>query len=124
LSVHLSGNQAPSCELAAQVVLAEGGRRYRVRYLYRTRNIGPGTGLGWRVGSLTGAPPWYGRSKDLASEDWREEEFTFDLPAGQQAAKLVLVYQRAAGTTRIEGTLELRWVRLAADVGGAPGREP
>ena len=111
LTVEFSGAQPQSCELAAQAIRVEDGRRYRVRYSYRTRGIGPGTGLRWAVGPLAGGG-WWARGPDLSQEDWAEEEFEFTAPPGQQGARLVLVYERALGTTRIEGMLELRRIEI------------
>ncbi|MCL6544589.1 MAG: hypothetical protein K6T61_05140 [Bryobacteraceae bacterium] len=111
LTLDFSGAQPQSCELASQALLVEGGLRYSVRYSYRTRGIGPGTGLRWAIGPLAGGG-WWTQGADLSHEEWAEQGFEFLAPPGQQGARLVLVYERALGTTRIEGTLELRRIEL------------
>jgi len=111
LTLEFSGAQPQSCELAAQALLVEGGRRYSVRYSYRTRGIGPGTGLRWAIGPLADGG-WWAQGPDLSHEEWAEEGFEFLAPPGQQGARLALLYERVLGTTRIEGTLELRRIEL------------
>lgn len=111
LTLDFSGAQPQSCELASQALLVEGGLRYGVRYSYRTRGVGPGTGLRWAIGPLAGGG-WWAQGPDLSHEEWAEQGFEFLAPPGPQGARLVLVYERALGTTRIEGTLELRRIEV------------
>ncbi len=104
LRVSFSGRQPESCELVSQFVPLRPGVSYRLTANYRTVGIAPGSGLEWH---LAGA-----RSAALASEEWKEEAVEFAAPPGG-LARLALVYRRAPGTMRLEGTLWLRQVRLS-----------
>jgi hypothetical protein len=112
LQVTFSGKQPENCRLVAQVVPLEPSRDYRLRYTYRTSGIRPGSGLRWDVGNLTGGKEWSVPAPDLASEEWTQGKLDFTTPPDAQAARLSLRYDRALGTTRIEGSVWLREVSL------------
>ncbi|MGQ9635397.1 MAG: tetratricopeptide repeat protein [Bryobacteraceae bacterium] len=112
LRLDFSGAQPHRCELAAQALPMEGGQRYRVLYSYRTQGIRPETGLRWAVGPLGSEPGWWAQGPHLSREEWTEEGFEFLAPPGEQGVRLVLLYERAMGTTRIEGTLQMRRIQI------------
>jgi len=98
-----SGRQPADCELMSQFLPLQAGQSYRLSYRYRTAGIAAGSGLGWQVAGASSAP--------LASQEWKEEAVEFAAPAGG-LARLALVYHRAPGTTRIEGTLWISQVKV------------
>ncbi len=105
-----SGRQPEHCRLLDQILPVEPSRSYRLRFRYRTEGIGPATGLRWIISA--GAPEALSAGPDLSSNDWKEDSLKFSLPAGADLARLSLVYARAAGTTRIEGSVYLRGLAL------------
>jgi tetratricopeptide (TPR) repeat protein len=109
----LSGNQAPSCRLLEQVVPLEPSRGYRLRFVYRTSDIPPGSGLRWQAVSPRGPDDWSVTGPDLSAEDWAEGHLDFGAPPKAGQALLSLRYDRALGTTRIEGAVWIRDVSLA-----------
>ncbi|MGA1996890.1 MAG: hypothetical protein ABSH45_14030 [Bryobacteraceae bacterium] len=125
LRLTFSGTQAESCEPLAQLVPVRAGTNYGLKWRYRTSGIAPGTGLSWRVTDTSGRRT-LSVARSMSSEDEGEGELTFATPAGCRLVCLALVYQRASGTTRIEGYVVLRGVSLAP-VGHSPpegGRSP
>jgi len=112
------GNEPESCDLFVQWAPVKPESDYRLRFLYRTAGIAPGTGLSWRV-TDAGATKSFARLESLSSETEREDEIAFRTPAGVSLIRLALSYQRALGTTRIEGSLVLRKVRLILAGAGA-----
>lgn len=105
LRASFSGHQPEVTQVLEQVLLLVPSRRYRLRFSYRTEGLAPGSGLRWEVAKIAG-------SKDLCSENWKEEELDFTTPPNASSVPLALSYRRALGTTRIEGSLWLRKVSL------------
>jgi tetratricopeptide (TPR) repeat protein len=91
-----SGKQPESCELLRQYVGIRPGRRYLLRWESR----GVGSGLAWRIATVT-APL-------RASDDWTSGQFSF--VAAQDPGALALFYNRPLGEPRAEGSVELRHV--------------
>ena len=110
LRLTFSGRQAENAEVLAQFAPVKESAEYRLKFDYRTSRIAPGTGLEWRITDLNGASLGVGQS--LSSEEDAEEQVAFQTPAGGRLVRVALVYQRSLGTTRIEGFLILRNVRL------------
>ena len=113
LRITFSGGQPESCEVFSQFVPLLPGREYRMGFRYRTLGIAPNTGLRWRIVDVATGREMAKRSPDLSSEKERQEEVLFVTAAETQLGRVVLGYQRAAGTTRIEGAIFLRNVSLA-----------
>jgi hypothetical protein len=95
----------------SQIVPIMAGAGYELRFLYRTTGIEPETGLRWRLMDLYGSKI-LAQGENLASESERDSKFTFKGPSCSGLARLTLSYQRALGTTRIEGSLLVRKLRL------------
>jgi tetratricopeptide (TPR) repeat protein len=101
-----SGKQPESCEILSQYLAVLPGRTYRMSFRCRTSGIPPESGLRWKI---CGA-----ESPQLSSEDWKEQELEFRTPPNAGPVRLTLGYQRAPGTTRIEGSIWLSAVKVAA----------
>jgi len=121
LSLVFSGKQPEGCDVLVQAVPVIGGASYGLGLSYRTEGIEMETGLHWRIAAMPGVSGWAAASTDLASEDWSETSFRFTAPAGVNAARIALRYQRRPGTTRIEGTLRIRRVWMEREETRAPG---
>jgi len=114
-SISLTGGQPERREIMSQPVPLEPGMLYRFTCRYRTRPSGPATvaassGLRWRLRAAGGR--LLGESEALAYEGAGESIFEFQAPEGVRGARLVLDHQRASGSMRMEGSLELEEVRL------------
>ena len=114
LHVTFSGKQPEQCELLWQYLPLLAATSYRFGFEYQTAGIAPNTGLRWEIQDVSGAPVSLAASSSLAAENWTAEELTFTTPAKRVAARLVLTYRRAPGTTRISGWIALRRVNLKA----------
>jgi len=111
LRISFSGRQPENCDVLTQTLPVMESSHYQLRFWYRTSGIAPETGLGWRITDLHGASI-IAQGKSLASDSEKEAGLAFTTPAGSRLVRLALTYQRALGTTRIEGFLVLRKLRL------------
>jgi hypothetical protein len=111
LRLTFSGGQAERCEPLAQFVPVQENRTYELKFAYRTSGISHGAGPRWRVADAFGASV-IANSEALSSQETAQGRVSFVSPAGCRLVRLVLEYQRTPGTTRIEGYLVLRDVRL------------
>jgi len=106
LRLSFSGEQPESCMLMLQRVAVAPGRRWRLRFEYRSQGLAADTGLRWRtIGAEWAAP---------ASDAWIETAFGFRTPASGTVVPLALAYERAPGTTRTAGSFWLRRLTLEA----------
>lgn len=106
LSFSFSGKQPEQCELMAQFLPLTKGAAYVMRFQYKTADLPEHTGLLWSLGQ--------GREYPLkSSEQWTSAEWRV-LPSGS-VDRLLLRYQRHLGTSRIEGALSMRNIRLIPD---------
>ena len=77
-------------------------RHFRLRFDYLTGVVAP-SGIRWALDNVVGPPM-------EPSERWREG--VFDVPRTRGLAHLKLIYLREPGTTRTEGRIEFRNLRL------------
>ena len=106
MKVSLSGRQAEACDLLWQRIPLDPGAHYRFRFHCQTTGVDSPSGLRWRVVSAAGNTR-VAQSSWLAADEWKKQEM--DFTAGDEdSARLALVYERAAGTTRLEGSIRLR----------------
>ncbi len=103
LRIDLSGRQPEHCELLAQFVPLPATRTCRLGFTYQTAGFPAESGLQWRI--LAAATP------SLSSGDWKHVELTFSTREAE-LARLELRYDRAAGTSRSEGSITVRDVEL------------
>jgi hypothetical protein len=112
IEIIFDGHQPESCELLAQYVPLVPARKYRLRFRHHTDGIRPGSGLHWRIQGARGQDIPLGAA-DLASFEESEGAVRFTAP--DPIARLAVWYQRAPGTTPIEGRLMVRAVTLESD---------
>jgi hypothetical protein len=115
LRITFSGREPEDCEVLVQMVPVRTEMRYELKFVYRTRGIASGQGLGWRIACASGdagAGPVVGEVPGGASEEDTEGRLMFETPAGCRMVRLALRYRRSPGTTRMEGFLILRKVTM------------
>ena len=108
LRFSFSGSEPEDCALLEQwAPLAV--RRYRLGFEYQTAGMPQPTGLRWAITPRDGAG--YRSQGFDSAPTWQEGRWSF--ASGQAGlARVRLLYRREPGTTRAEGRLELRRVRL------------
>jgi len=110
--VAFSGRQPEVCEILSKFMPLAPGKAYEFEFEYRTEGVALDTGLHWRLVDSVANKDLIRDSPRLSSQEWRRQRLDFTMPAKSDLGRLVLYYQRALGTTRIEGTLWLRGVAL------------
>ncbi|MGO4880067.1 MAG: tetratricopeptide repeat protein [Bryobacteraceae bacterium] len=111
LWVTFSGDQPETCAPLMQFVPVAPGASYRLKFEYRTLDLPSPSGLRLSVfnapsgNDLVRGSPW------LSSPDWQLSSLHFEVPAAG-IVRVALTCQRQPGSTRIEGSLELRHVLL------------
>ncbi len=118
LRLDFSGRQPEWCPVLEQYVVLAPGRAYRLEFGCRTSGIAAGAGPHWRLLDPSGSADLAAPGAPLAPPDWAEREYRFTAPPSTPLARLTLVYQRVPGSTRIDGAVELRSVRLGFDEAG------
>jgi hypothetical protein len=106
-----SGGQPESCEPLTQLVPVQENGAYELKFAYRTSGVAAAAGPRWQVADAFGAKR-IAESGPLSSGDTAAGRLGFVSPAGCRLIRLALSYQRAPGTTRIEGYIVLRDVRV------------
>jgi len=96
-----SGSEPEACVLLEQTVYFV-PRHFRLRFDYLTGVVAP-SGVRWALDNTVGPAM-------EPSERWREG--VFDVPRTRGLAHLKLIYRREPGTTRTEGRIEFRNLRL------------
>ena len=107
LRASLWGKQDDTAIIIVQTLALKPGVQYRLSYRYRVTLPANAHPVFWRVGEAV--------SPTLPRGDWAEASWQFQAPAqaaGATARELQLVSQRAAGTHKGSGEVELAWVRL------------
>jgi hypothetical protein len=113
LRVSFLGEQPESCEALTQLLPVLENTDYEFRFTYRTSGISPGTGLGWRITDASGVRT-IAEPESLSSEEETPRSVRFRTPKGCDLIRLALAYRRVLGTTRIEGSIVLRNLRMDA----------
>lgn len=112
LRLTFSGRQPESCTPLSQFIPVRESEHYKLEYLYSTSDVTDGSGLSWNVeyadvdnAAATAAP--------IPSENRTSTRtVAFETPPGCHLVRVSLKYQRAPGTTRIEGRIVLKQVSL------------
>lgn len=111
LRLEFSGSQPESAVLMTQVLAVHPDTGYQLLFNYTTTGIGPGTGLVWKVADY-GTGTVLASSSSLSSPNGSAGQLDFTAPASSRFVTVSLIYQRALGTTRIEGSLVVHKVGL------------
>ncbi|MDQ6708729.1 MAG: hypothetical protein M3Z85_22450, partial [Acidobacteriota bacterium] len=109
LRIEFSGKQPESCEPLIAWVALEPLRKYRLACRYETAGIPPGSGLKWQLYSAANGAQIIPGEAAMAAVEFGTPESP---QPGPQLWRLALVYQRAPGTVRIEGSVRLAGVSL------------
>lgn len=110
--VGFSGKQPEQCELLWQWTPVAAGRKYRLRFESRTEGVASPSGLAWRIFDPRSRVELTPDAPGLTAGDWGRAEVSFQAPAGTRLLRLALCYRRASGTTRLQGALWIRGLRL------------
>jgi len=96
----------------SQFIPVRENAHYEMENLYNTSGIADRSGLSWNI-EYTDVRRSTNTTAEIPSvEKGNALVLPFDTPTGCHLARLSLAYQRAPGTTRIEGNIVLRQVRL------------
>jgi hypothetical protein len=87
------------------------GSPYRLKFEYRTSGLRIDDGLAWRAYDATNGKPFAEGALAPAGTQ-AEGALEFVTPAECRLVRLALGYRRTPGTTRLDGFLILRKVRL------------
>jgi hypothetical protein len=112
LRVDFSGRQPESCEVVSQLIPVLGSTSYEIRSRYRTSGIGPKPGVAWKAVDSESGQNLAESVESLSREEDSTAAIRFHTLRGSRAVRLSLAYQRAIGTTRIEGTIWLGKMEL------------
>ena len=112
LRVSFSGDEPEECEPLWRYVRVQPGRGYRWSYEYRTEGVAPEAGLEWRA---SGGAHQLAESAGLSADEWRQAAVSFTSPPDAALCRLALSYRRAPGTTRMQGAVSLRNIRLESE---------
>lgn len=110
LNISFSGKQPEKSEILWQYMPLQAGRTYEIDFEYQTQNIEPGAGPAWKITAGPGAADLTLISPRLSNSAWKPETLVFRGCDG--LARLALAYERAPGTTRIQGLLSVRALRI------------
>jgi hypothetical protein len=97
--IAFNGRQPASCSLLQQTLKLVAGKQYRLQWESRTAGIKSPSGLLWQ-----------GKAPISPSAEWTTGETTFT--AAEVFNLLELSYQRPVGESRVEGSVELRRIRV------------
>ena len=112
LRLTFSGRQPESCVPLAQFISVAENAHYQIQYKYTTSNIAEGSGLAWLVEFTDVRQSAPILSEIPAAEKEGSQVLSVQTPPGCHLIRLGLAYQRASGTTRIEGRVVLRRVSM------------
>lgn len=96
LGIELSGREPENCVLLAVPFPAEPGRRYAIETSVTLNGVAEGSGLKWKLGDRE----W----------DIKESSMSYEAPGKAAPVQLLLSYNRAVGTRRIEGSISIQKV--------------
>jgi tetratricopeptide (TPR) repeat protein len=113
LRLAFSGRQPERCAPLWQMAPVIENREYEFRCAYRTSAIAAGAGLRWLAYDANGGAP-LAVSDSLSSERGGEAVLRFRTPDQCRLVRLALGYERAKGTTRIEGEIVVDAAKLDA----------
>ena len=112
LQTEFTGSQPEDCIIAEQVVVLTPGN-YTMNFKYSTSHILPSTGIRWQILDAK-SNAVLAESPDLSSDELEHSAVAFSVPQGVSLLRLRLAYQRALGTTRVSGMLDMQSAQIEA----------
>jgi hypothetical protein len=109
LETEFTGSEPEDCVIAEQTVVLKPGD-YAMTFGYRTSEIAEGTGVRWQIVDPK-SQQVLAESDDLSSADFKRSEVGFSL-AETSLIVVRLRYQRALGTVRVTGMLNMLSVQI------------
>jgi tetratricopeptide (TPR) repeat protein len=109
LETEFTGSEPEDCVIAEQTVVLKPGN-YAMTFGYRTSDIPEGTGVRWQIVDPN-SQQVLAESNDLSSAENKRSEISFSL-AETSLIVLRLRYQRALGTVRVSGMLNMQSVQI------------
>ena len=111
LRLTFSGREPEYCDVLTAILPVAENSNYELQYLYVTSGIAPGAGPRWHITDFHGGGT-IAQGPAISSDHETEGRLSFRTTAGLGFVRLTLAYQRALGTTRIEGSITLRSLRV------------
>lgn len=105
-----SGNQPEEATIAEQALILKPGK-YAMSYSYRTTDISPASGIRWQILDAE-TDTVLEESAYLSSDALLYSGFGFSVPPTAPLVRVRLDYQRALGTPRISGMLDVSSTRI------------
>jgi len=124
LRLVFSGDEPEACTPLVRFLPVRENSAYELTVSYRTAGIDAGSGLAWSVRTLDGLA-LATEPQSLSAENGGQARIRFTAPAGCHMVRIDLAYQRALGTTRIDGSIVLQEAglrRVAQLPDKTPGR--
>lgn len=103
------GSQPETCELLSQYVPLLPGRKYQLKTRFRTQGIPLQSGLRWTISPNQKTPESF---PNLSSDTPADQVAMFETPSEPAPFRLILLYSRLPGTTRIKGELSIESVGI------------
>jgi hypothetical protein len=110
LETEFSGNQPEEATIAEQALVLKPGK-YAMSYSYRTTDISPASGIRWQILDAE-TDTVLEESAYLSSDALLYSGFGFSVPPTAPLVRVRLDYQRALGTPRISGMLDVSSTRI------------
>jgi hypothetical protein len=111
IRIAFSGHQPETCDFLMQLIPVLTEQNYRFTFEYQTTGVKQKSGVRWKVLRATNDQNLQPDSAYLLSEEWHPGEVRFST-GNADLVRLVLAYARPAGTTRAEGSISMRKLRL------------
>jgi hypothetical protein len=111
--IYFSGKQHDTTEVLWQCAPIAPAKQYLLEFEYQTSGIPPESGVRWQITADqgTGKSEMFS-SRHLSSAVWKQEEIRFHTAADLRLVRIALLYSRASGVSRIQGSLLTRGMRL------------
>jgi tetratricopeptide (TPR) repeat protein len=110
--IDFSGLQPESCELLSQYVRLDENVAYRLNYSFESSNLNEDSGLYFRLAAGQNSSDLMNQAVSISRQGPSRDVIDFSTPSGFKGGRLVLVYRRTAGTTRISGWLRLKHIGI------------
>lgn len=116
VDLDFSGKQPYECEIGAQYLPLTVPIRLRLAFDYRTEGIDDSSGVRWAVQPRVTDDAYSASPALEPAAGWRHFQWTFEIRETPALGRLILFYRREPGTSRIEGQVHLRHLRLEPEV--------